>query len=883
MRINTRFPGADGLLTVAGRLAALLLLSIATLGIALADEGDPPGRVARLSYTQGSVSLQPAGVQDWAAAVVNRPLTTGDKVWTDQGSRAELDIGAAVIRLGDTTGFSFLSLDDNTAQMQVTAGTVLVHVRELLDNQTYEIDTPNLAVQLESPGEYRVEVNDAGDTTVVRVSNGQAEATGNGQSIPIQSQQMVTFIGTDQLSTSTATLGGPDGLDEWSMERDRRFEQAQSRQYVPDNVAGTQDLDANGQWENTPDYGYVWTPTTVVAGWAPYSFGHWAWVGPWGWTWVDDAPWGFAPFHYGRWARWHDSWCWVPGPRHIRPVYAPAMVAWVGGSRFGVSVGVGSGVGWFPLGPREVYVPGYHVSDRYVRNVNITNTTIVNNTYITNVYRGRVSGIRYANSGIPGAVTAVPRDVFTSAQSVGGHRMRLPPNQSGRFSPTGAPPAIAPDRQSVLGASGGRFVRRPPPELVNRPVLARTPPPPAPVSFDRQQAAIRANGGRPLPRDQMVRLQPSAPSAQVRVVTPPQQMGRGAPGFNRPGSPVEQGGRGPGFGRPGVSALQGGREPGAAAPGQPGQQQGRGPGFDRPGTSALPGGREPGAAGPAQPSPQQGHGPGFDRFGQPAQQAERGNRFTRPDSPTPQGAGEPRADRPPGTSGLQGGSGPAFGRPGPAVQQQPRPENSSSPPSAGPGADRRAITEREHVLENSNLPRAQGPRDDRPPGREVGGMPAQNGLSPNRGGWRGGDRPQNFQTAPPPQEAAPNIDRSAERPNSRSFSTAPSPPPVQPNRMEEARPPVNVYSRPPMENRTIEGSRPMSVPPPPPAPVPRFAAPPPPPAPVPHFNAPPPPPAPVPRSAAPSPAPAPQQRAPAPSREERGGPGAQGRRDLPRG
>ena len=133
----------------ATRLGALILLSFLMLGVALADEDDPPGRVARLSYIQGSVSLQPAGAQDWVGAELNRPLTTSDRLWSDTpGSRAELDIGGAVIRVGSGTGFSFLNLDDNIAQMQVTAGTVFVHVRELLENQTYEIDTPNLAVLL---------------------------------------------------------------------------------------------------------------------------------------------------------------------------------------------------------------------------------------------------------------------------------------------------------------------------------------------------------------------------------------------------------------------------------------------------------------------------------------------------------------------------------------------------------------------------------------------------------------------------------------------------------------------------------------------------------------------------------------------------------------
>jgi len=412
------------LLSVPGRLAVLALLALCALGAARAEEGDPPGQVARLSDIEGSVSLQPAGVQEWAAATLNRPLTTGDRLWTDTSSRAELDIGAAAIRLGATTGFSFLNLDDNTAQMQVTAGTLIVHVRDL-QGQTYEVDTPNIALSLQQPGTYRVEVNDAGDTTVVKVSEGQAQAAGGGQSVAIGAQQSVRFTGTDTLSSQSASLGAPDDLDGWSAGRERQLQDSPSRQYVADDVAGTQDLDTNGRWEETPDYGYVWAPTVVVTGWAPYRFGHWVWIAPWGWTWVDDAPWGYAPFHYGRWVQWNSAWCWVPGPRRVRPVYAPALVAWVGGPAGGVSVGFGANVGWFPLAPREVYVPGYHVSPTYVRNVNITNTTIVNNTYITNVYQNSVTNIHYVNN-TSGAVTAVPHTVFTSGQRVGGHVVRLP-------------------------------------------------------------------------------------------------------------------------------------------------------------------------------------------------------------------------------------------------------------------------------------------------------------------------------------------------------------------------------------------------------------------------------------------------------------------------
>jgi hypothetical protein len=485
------------------RLGILALLPLFPLGVAMAQEADPPARVARLSYVQGAVSLQPAGAQDWIAADLNRPMTTGDKLWSGiPTSRAELDIGEAVIRVGSNTGFAFLNLDNSIAQMQLIAGTVAVRVRELSDGQTYEIDTPNLALLLDQPGQYRVDVDDAGHTTAVRVSDGQAEAAGGGQTVSIANQQLVTFTGTDPLSTLAAPLDAPDGFDDWSYERDREFDAVASRQYVADDMVGTQDLDDNGQWQDTPDYGYVWIPAAVPVGWAPYAFGYWAWIAPWGWTWVDAAPWGFAPFHYGRWAYWHNSWCWIPGSRQGRPIYAPALVAWLGGG--GVA-----GVGWLPLGPGEVYVPGYRVSDRYLRNVNNTN-----------VYQNSVANSHYANRAVSGAITTVSGSVFASAQPVNAQRVRLSAAQVAHLVTTAAPPAIAPVRQSVPGG-------RPPAALLNRVVVARTAPPAAAAAHVRlvaspQQASRNQGLGRPLP--------PSAPApapaparAASPVVPPPEK------------------------------------------------------------------------------------------------------------------------------------------------------------------------------------------------------------------------------------------------------------------------------------------------------------------------------------------------------------------------
>jgi hypothetical protein len=505
------------LFTSLGGLRLPMILLCTALGTAQAQDADPPGRVARLSDAEGSVSLQPAGVQEWTAATLNRPLTTGDKLWSDQNSRAELDIGDAAVRLGSATGFAFLNLDDTATQMQLTAGTLIVRLRDMQGGQNYEVDTPNLALSLQQPGEYRVEVNDAGNTTIVSVSQGSAQAASGGQTVAITAQQRVTFSGTGTLAFQSAILGAPDDLDNWSAQRERELQDSASGEYVAEDIPGTQDLDDNGRWQDTIEYGYVWTPTAVVVGWVPYRFGHWLWVTPWGWTWVDDARWGYAPFHYGRWVQWNNAWCWVPGPRHVHPVYAPALVGWVGAAPMGAPAVFNSHIGWFPLGPREVYVPGPHVSQTYVRNVNVTNTTVVSNTYITNVYERNITPTHYVNNR-PAAVTSIPQNIFVSGQQVGRHAVQLPPAVLAGAVVAAAAPAIAPIRQSIVTPAGGRGVPHPPAALLQRTVVARTPPPRSPAPLERQLAAIQANGGYPLSRAEITQLQPTTPAASVRVV-----------------------------------------------------------------------------------------------------------------------------------------------------------------------------------------------------------------------------------------------------------------------------------------------------------------------------------------------------------------------------
>jgi len=527
---------------------------------AAADEDDPPSRVARLAFVRGNVSFNPAGADDWVSAVVNRPMTTGDKLWADDGSRAELHLGSAVIRLSDHTGFSFLNLTDEVMQVRLTEGTLNIRVRRLGDDENFEVDTPNLAFSILRPGSYRINVNEAGDATVIAVRDGQGEITGGGSAYNIRAHEEGMFNGTDQLNSDIQQgLEDADDFDQWCLDRDRRADRSASARYVSDDVVGYEDLDEYGGWRPVPEYGTVWFPHTVIVGWAPYRYGHWVWIVPWGWTWVDDAPWGFAPFHYGRWVVVGGVWGWVPCPprpvvavAYVRPVYAPALVAWVGGAHWGVGVAVGgapAGVAWFPLGPRDVYCPSYRVSQTYVTNVNITNTTIINKTQVTNVYNNvyvnktvNVTNVNYQNQNVAGAVTATSHQAFTSAQPVHNNMIRV--NQREIASAPVAPmtPTVAPQQRSVLGAGAESRVR-PPIPILSRPVVAKTAPPPAPVPFAKQQEIVRENGGRPPAIYQIRQVQPEVPgtargnagaNASVRIAPPVLQRPQQNVPANRP-------------------------------------------------------------------------------------------------------------------------------------------------------------------------------------------------------------------------------------------------------------------------------------------------------------------------------------------------------------
>ncbi|MGO8693742.1 MAG: DUF6600 domain-containing protein [Rectinemataceae bacterium] len=476
---------------------------------------DPPSRVGRLNFMDGSVSFRSGSLDEWSAAALNYPMTTGDGLWTSQNSRAEVHIGSSAIRLAAGTDISFLNLDDQTVQIQLPGGSLDVRLRHLTQGNVFEIDTPNASVSLVVPGTYRVDVEDNGDArATVRV--GQAEVTVGNQAFAVATGQSATVPQANPAGYWIQAAGPLDDWDAWCGARDQIEDTIASTKYVPADVVGVEDLDRYGTWTTTADYGPMWQPNDVASDWAPYSNGYWAWVEPWGWTWIDYSPWGFAPFHYGRWVHAGDHWGWIPGKAvpKMRPVYAPALVIFMGGDRWKPTPGAGGGVGWFPLGPREAYVPPYQVSKTYLHDLNIA---AVPNYDDSVANRPRHT---YLNRNVPGAVREIPSQSFGKAQSGPIKTFSPPARDIARAPIMGTTAEIVPQRESItarpMPPQGS--VSRPPDRMTSRSVVARTAPPPAPLPFDARQKALAANKGRPLDQSTLRTISKAAPTQRTFTV-----------------------------------------------------------------------------------------------------------------------------------------------------------------------------------------------------------------------------------------------------------------------------------------------------------------------------------------------------------------------------
>ena len=431
---------------VAGFVGATLALS----SLAQA-QSEPPGRVGRLAFTNGTVSFHDNEQSEWAPAVVNTPLSTGDSLWTEPNARSEISLAGTRIRMAGATELDMLAVDDSQTRLQVDQGRIDVKTQAMDPSQPYQIATPRGTISLLQQGDYYVEAGSTEDPTQIGVRSGAAQIQGlNGQVLAVRAGEVGEVTGdaaTPQLRTIHTA---PPALPASWADRDRQVSYDQPPQYLTAGVTGYEDLNQYGTWVDDSSYGNVWIPRSVPSGWAPYRTGHWAYEQPWGWTWIDDQPWGFAPYHYGRWANRAGRWMWLPPQRNVRPVYAPALVAFVGGVELSAALSRQSSapVGWFPLGPREAYVPPYTTNRDYYQRINRparVEDQVLNERWQRAERHEPAAGQNQQHAALMNQrfATVVPATAFVHSQPVARAALQIAPDKiaAATVAPVAAPPA----------------------------------------------------------------------------------------------------------------------------------------------------------------------------------------------------------------------------------------------------------------------------------------------------------------------------------------------------------------------------------------------------------------------------------------------------------
>lgn len=379
---------------------------------------DPPGRVGRIDLVIGHATLTDTASGQAEAAAVNWPVTGGQSLAVDAGNRVQIHIGSFALRLDGDSVLDIARIDDERIQLVLQRGSMQVHARSRDLLGALDLTTPRERIMLDDAGRYRLDVDRIPGLTALTAATGSARiltgdstfAVGAGQRGEVSGEAVARF----QLLAPVS-----DAFDDWVASLDRRDDSIRSTRFVPAETTGVESLDDYGQWRQEADYGEVWYPASVPIGWVPYRYGRWIWVAPWGWTWLDDAPWGFAPFHYGRWVLLNGIWGWLPGAYVARPIYAPCLVGWYGGTS----------VGWFPLGPGDLYIPGHRTSPRYVESINFP---VVRRGPPPG--RGRPAG-RYLYQGNPAATSWIDRSALASHKPVRG-ALQPPPADWAASSPS---------------------------------------------------------------------------------------------------------------------------------------------------------------------------------------------------------------------------------------------------------------------------------------------------------------------------------------------------------------------------------------------------------------------------------------------------------------
>lgn len=389
------------------------------------DDRDPPTRVARVAELSGRADWFDPENRDWQPLIRNQTLAEGDRVRTAERSRLGLRIGGHGLWLDERGELELRRLDDGRIDLDLERGALALRWLSRETAQDAQLRTRDGRFRFERAGAYRVDQQGRGSRAQVFEGRLRFDARGQDDDrdapLFVEEGEQAELWWDGGPRAERSRWRGQDDFGGWLVaelgfgrQSTAYLRDRPSYRYVSPELTGVDELDTAGRWEVSADYGPLWTPVRVAVDWAPYRTGRWVWSRHWGWTWVDEQPWGYATSHYGRWVFWGGRWAWAPGAVVVaRPVFAPALVAWVGGGHVQVGVQIGSRyqppVAWVPLSPYERYRPWYYASPRYQQRLDPDPIT-VRRPQITAPQGGPGGRAEWAsyNQRVPGAVSVMP-------------------------------------------------------------------------------------------------------------------------------------------------------------------------------------------------------------------------------------------------------------------------------------------------------------------------------------------------------------------------------------------------------------------------------------------------------------------------------------------
>ncbi len=308
---------------------ASFLLTVPGLAQDLQDENadEPAARVARIKFIEGDAQLKRIDGEEWEKAALNLPMVEGDELQTFEGARVEIQFdNETYLRMDENSIVKIVSLGDEGTALSISRGTALFSVLTFDTDAGYlEIDAPQTTVAITGEGKYRIDAGDEFDRTVsVSVWDGgtaRLYTLDSGFSLKNDQTATMNLDGTYAGKWEVArSLQSFNDFDQWSADRDdlisKSLADAHYGKYYDSNIYGADELNDNGSWQYDNSYGYLWRPyDRAISGyndWSPYRYGHWRWLPYYGWTWVNDEPWGWSTYHYGRWIFLNGHWFWTP-------------------------------------------------------------------------------------------------------------------------------------------------------------------------------------------------------------------------------------------------------------------------------------------------------------------------------------------------------------------------------------------------------------------------------------------------------------------------------------------------------------------------------------------------------------------------------------------